>query len=162
MNWIDLVIIVLIIVSTLISLMRGFVKEALSLAGWIISFWIALTFAAGLGRLMDTTISDPILRLIFAFVLLLILSLLATSAVNFFANHLVERAGFAGTDRTIGVVFGVMRGVLVVTALVLFAGLTPFPHTSTWHDSFLLYYFEGFAVWLRDYMPSGVANSFKF
>ena len=162
MNWIDLVIIILVILSAVISLMRGFVKEALSLAGWIVSFWVALTFAGGLANLLDNTIEDAILRLIFSFVVLLILSLLATSAVNFFANHLVERAGFAGTDRTIGVVFGTLRGILVVAVLVLFAGLTPFPQTSSWDNSFLLSYFEGMAVWLRDFMPSSVADSFKF
>lgn len=162
MVWIDFVILLIIILSAVVSSVRGFVREALSLSGWIIAFWVSLTFSGGLSVLFDRTIADPILRLVVSFLILFIASLIVSTIVNYFVTQLVHRSGMTRADRSIGVVFGVLRGILIVTALVMFSGLTPFPQTPSWDNSFLLYYFEGIAVWLRDLMPGDVANSFVF
>ena len=160
--WIDFVIILIVILSAVISSARGFVREALSLLSWVLAFWISMNFSGGLAIMFEGTIDDPILRLVIAFLLLFVASLIVTSIVNYFITELVQRVGISGTDRSIGIVFGVLRGILVVTALVMFSGLTPFPQSQTWENSFFLPYFEGFAVWLRDIMPRDVANSFVF
>ena len=162
MTWIDIVIILIIFLSAVISSIRGFAKEALSLFGWILAFWVSLSFSGGLSLMMADTIQDPILRLIVAFLVLFIASLIASTILNYFVIQLVERTGMTGADRSIGIVFGVLRGILIVTAIVMFSGLTPFPQTPSWDNSFFLYYFEGFAVWLRDLMPADIVGSFKF
>jgi len=162
MIWIDFAIILIIILSAVISSVRGFAREALSLLGWVLAFWVSLTFSGGLALLFGDTIQDPILRMIVAFLLLFIASLIVLTIVNYFIIQFVQRTGMTGADRSIGIVFGVLRGLLVVAALVLFAGLTPFPQTPSWENSFFLYYFEGFAVWLRDLMPNDMAGSFVF
>ena len=148
--------------SAVISSIRGFAREALSLLGWVLAFWVSMTFSGGLALMLGKTIQDPILRLIVAFLILFIASLIVSTVVNYFIIQFVQRTGMMGADRAIGIVFGVLRGVLIVTALVMFAGLTPFPQTPSWENSFFLYYFEGFAVWLRDLMPGDVARSFVF
>ena len=53
----------------------------------------------------------------------------------------------------LGMVFGVARGALLVCALVLLAGLTPFPQDPWWQDSVLVPYFEELALWLKDLLP---------
>ena len=146
----------------MISSVRGFVREALSLLGWGLAFWVSLKFSGGLALFLADTIQDPILRLIVAFLILFIASLIVSTIVNYFVIQFVHRTGMTGADRSIGIVFGVLRGLLIITALVLFSGLTPFPQTPSWENSFFLYYFEGFAVWLRDLMPNDVAGSFVF
>ena len=162
MIWIDFVIILIVVLSAVISSVRGFAREALSLLGWVLAFWVSMTFSGGLALMLGKTIQDPILRLIVAFLILFIASLIVSTVVNYFIIQFVQRTGMMGADRAIGIVFGVLRGVLIVTALVMFAGLTPFPQTPSWENSFFLYYFEGFAVWLRDLMPGDVARSFVF
>ena len=162
MNWIDFVILLIIILSAVISSVRGFAREALSLLGWALAFWVSLTFSGGLSLMFNGAIQDPILRMIVAFLILFIVSLIVSTIVNYFVIQFVHRTGMTSADRSIGIVFGVLRGVLIVAALVLFAGLTPFPQTPSWEHSFLLYYFEGLAVWLRDLMPGDVAGSFVF
>lgn len=162
MVWIDFIILLIIILSAVISSVRGFVREALSLSGWIIAFWVSLTFSGGLSTLFDGSIDDPILRLIVAFLILFIASLIVSAIVNYFVIQLVQRTGMTRADRSVGIVFGVLRGILIVTAMVMFSGLTPFPQTASWENSFFLYYFEGIAVWLRDLMPSDMARSFAF
>lgn len=162
MSWIDIVIILIVFASAIISSVRGFMREALSLAGWVMAFWISLSFSGSLAILFDQTFDDPILRMVVAFLLLFVASLIVATIVSYFGIQLVERTGMTRADRSIGVVFGVLRGILIVTALVMFSGLTPFPQTSSWGDSFFLYYFEGIAVWLKDLMPGDVARSFRF
>ena len=123
----DLIVLSVIIISVVISLMRGFVKEALSLAGWLVALWVAMTFSSGMAELFGDSIKDPTLRLLAAFVSLFILSLFIGAIVNFFATQFVQRVGLTGVDRTIGGVFGFLRGILLVTIIVMLLGLTTLP-----------------------------------
>lgn len=162
MWWIDLGIIVIVLISVLISLMRGFVKEALSLTGWVLAFWISLTFSGGFARFLKTSIEDPTLRLLAAFLILFIVTLILSTVVNFFAGQMVKRTGLTGADRFIGVLFGFLRGIVLVSALVLLASLTTIPKAEWWQESSLLDVFQTLAVWFKTFLPSDVAGHFAF
>jgi len=162
MTWIDFVIIGVIFISCFISLIRGFVREALSLASWIISFLIAWNLHGGFARFFQTSIESTNLRLIVAFFILFVLSLVMFTVVNFFAGKMVQRTGLTGVDRVIGVIFGFMRGILLITALVALAGLTHLPRTQFWTDSLFLVQFQAVAVWLTGFLPADVAKNFAF
>lgn len=159
---VDYAILGILLISSFISLIRGFVKEALSLVGWVLAFWVSLGYAVPLSRLIGSRLDDPTLRLIIAFAALFILTLIVSSVINFFASRLVQRTGLTGTDRFLGVVFGFLRGALLVSVLVLLAGLTTLPREPWWNDSFLLFRFQAIAMWIRDFLPDNVAASFHF
>ena len=159
---VDYAILGILLISSFISLVRGFVKEALSLAGWILAFWVALGFAVPLSKWFESSMDDPTLRLIIAFMVLFILTLIVSAVVNFFASRLVQRTGLTGTDRFLGVIFGFLRGALLVSVLVLLAGLTSLPKEDWWDDSFLLFRFQAIAMWMRELLPADVAASFNF
>jgi len=159
---VDFAILGILVISTFISLLRGFVREAMSLAGWILAFWVSLTFATGLADLLTSSFEDPTFRLIAAFVGLFVLSLVVSSIVNFFAVKLVHRTGLTKMDRFLGVLFGFMRGLLIVTILVLLAGLTTLPREPWWHESFLLFRFQAIAEWIQALLPAGIAGSFHY
>ena len=158
----DLVVLSIMVISVIVSLMRGFVKEALSLTGWLVSLWVAMSFSSGMAELFGDSIEDPTLRLLAAFITLFILSLVIGAIVNFFATQLVERAGLTGVDRTIGGVFGFLRGVLLVTIVVMLLGLTTLPSEKWWDESFFMFRFEAIATWLKDLLPSDIARYFKY
>lgn len=158
----DLIVLGVIFISVVISLMRGFVKEALSLTGWLASLWVAMSFSSGMAELFGSFINDPTLRLLAAFISLLILSLIAGAIINFFATQFVQRVGLTGIDRTIGSVFGFLRGILLVTIIVMLLGLTTLPKESWWNESIFLFRFEVIATWLTDLLPSEIARYFKF
>ncbi len=158
----DLIILSIIVLSVIVSLMRGFVKEALSLAGWLVSLWIAMTFSSGMAELFGTSIKDPTLRLLAAFISLFVLSLIVAAIINFFATQFVQRAGLTGVDRTIGGVFGLLRGILLVTIIVMLLGLTTLPKEPWWDESFLMFRFEVIATWLKDLLPDDIARYFKY
>jgi membrane protein required for colicin V production len=161
-NWADYVIIGIITLSALVSVIRGFVREAISLAGWIIAFWVALTFAEPLGAQLADYVSVPSLRTMAAFFGLLLVSIVLVALVGFLVGQLVDKSGLDGTDRMLGILFGIARGVLLVALLVLLAGLTPLPSDPWWHDSIMIPHMQGLAVWLRGFLPPEIASDIVF
>lgn len=162
MNWVDYSILAIIAVSVAISLWRGFTKEALSLAGWVLAAWVALTFSGNLQTLLEPHIEAPSIRLVVAFAILFVATLFLSGMVNYLAGHLIKKTGLSGTDRMVGVLFGVARGCLVVAVLVLVAGMTPMPQDPWWREAQLLHYFQDIALWLRQFLPEDIAQKIKF
>lgn len=162
MIWIDFIIIGVIALSALISLIRGFVREALSLVAWVLAFWVAWTFFRELSLYFQDSIGIEEARLGLAFVILLVATLVVGGIVNFLVRQLVDATGLTGTDRLLGIFFGAARGALLVAVMVLLAGLTPLPESSWWRDSTLIVYFQELAVWLKQLHPDDIADLFKY
>ena len=162
MTWLDFAIIGVIFISCFISLIRGFVREALSLTGWVVSFMVAWRWHGNLSTFFQNSISSLNLRLIVAFFILFALSMVIFTIINFFAGKLVQRTGLSGADRAIGMLFGLLRGIVLVSALVALAGLTQIPRTAIWHESYLLIKFQAIAMWLTSLLPYDVAKNFVF
>jgi len=161
MIWIDIVVLGIIVISALFSLMRGFVREALSLLGWLVSFWLALTFAGDLAESYLSGISVPSLRVAVAFTIIFVLTLVLMTLINQLVSQLIKKSGLTGTDRMIGVIFGVLRGVLIVTVLVFLAGFTAMPQDSWWRESIFMDTFHELALWLRQFdVPEITGKSF--
>lgn len=135
MNWLDLVFVGLVVFSVLVSVVRGFVRELLSVVVWVAAAWLALRFSGGLGDWLAAWIPSPTLALVAAFALIFVLTLLVGAVVAFMARALVTQTGLTGTDRVLGAVFGGLRGALVVGLLVLVAGLTTVPRETWWRAS---------------------------
>jgi len=160
--WVDMVIIGVVLVSALISLIRGFVREAFSLAVWIIAFWVSWTFFRDLSLSLDRYIATPSVRLGVAFLALMILSLAIGGLINYLVIRLIVSTGLSGSDRFIGMIFGAARGILLVAVLVLLAGLTPLVEDPWWQQSLLIPYFQELAIWLKALLPPEVAEKFQF
>jgi membrane protein required for colicin V production len=158
----DYVILGLVGLSATVSLLRGFVREALSLAGWVLAFWVALTFTREVAAVLPPSISVPSARLAVGFLALFFGTLLVTALVNFLAAQLVERTGLSGRDRLLGVVFGVARGAVIVAILVLLAGFTALPQDPWWRASALLPHFQQMALWTRGFLPPDLAAQIRY
>ncbi len=161
MNWVDYTIIGIIAVSAVTSVIRGFVREVLSLVAWVAAFWVALKFSHQAADYATNYIHNPSVREATAFIVLFLVTLLVVALVNYLIVQLVDKTGISGTDRMLGMVFGIARGVLIVALLVLLAGLTSIPEEPWWKESTLLDHFVSLAVWIRDYLPADVAKNFK-
>jgi len=161
MNWVDLIIIAIIVISALISLVRGFVKESISLASWVVAGFIALRYFTALADLLEPYIESPTIRSGTGFAILFVCSLIVGAVINFMASQLVSKTGLSGTDKSLGVVFGAARGIIIVIMLVLLAGLTPMPSESWWNESTMVEYFASMASWIKDILPDDVASRFS-
>jgi membrane protein required for colicin V production len=162
MSWFDIAIVAVIVLSALISLVRGFVKESISLATWLLAGFIALSYYLVLAELLLPYIESPTLSQAAAFALLFIATLIVGAIINFMVSQLVSKTGLSGTDKTLGVVFGAARGVLIIAMLVLFAGLTPMPQEPWWQESMLVDHFLKVAIWIKDLLPEDIASRFAF
>jgi membrane protein required for colicin V production len=160
-SWVDIVIISIIGLSALISLFRGFVRETLSLISWILAFWVALTFAHPAAQMfLQKYIKSPTLQLAAAFGGLFLITLIICAVLNYFISTLVDKTGLSGTDRLLGVIFGLARGIVLVAALLLGAQLTPMPKEDWWQKSALISRFEPLEIWLKSFLPASMEEHF--
>ncbi|BDM63885.1 bacteriocin production protein [Shewanella sp. NFH-SH190041] len=154
MVWIDYVIIAIIGLSTVISLVRGFAKEAMSLVVWFAAFFIASQFYQELAAHL-TEFSDEIVRNGIAIAILFITTLILGALVNYLLGQLVSKTGLSGTDRVLGVVFGAVRGALIISAVLFFMdAFTGAPKTDWWQHSVLVPEFGVVIQWFFHYLEN--------
>jgi membrane protein required for colicin V production len=162
MAWIDLVIIGIISLSALISLIRGFVKESISLVTWVVAGILALRYYAPMADLLEPFINSVNLRQWIGGGILFVATLIVGAIVNFIVSQLVSKTGLSGTDKALGVVFGAARGVLIVTMIVLLASLTPMPEAPWWQESATIEFFQQLAAWVKGVIPVDAVGQFNF
>ena len=162
MAWVYLVIIGIIVLSALISLIRGFVKESISLVTWVVAGLLALRYYGPMADLLEPFINSVTLRQWIGGGILFVATLIVGAIVNFIVSQLVSKTGLSGTDKTLGIIFGGARGVLIVTMVVLLAGLTPMPEASWWQDSVMIEFFQQLAEWVRGVIPADAVGDFGF
>ncbi len=158
MNWADYAILAVLALSVLMGLWRGFIGEVLALACWILAFWTAWTFGPALADRFSASISTPSVRVLLGYVICFVTVLIAGAIVGFLMRKLVQGSGLSGSDRLLGMVFGLVRGFALVTLVVLLMGFTPFRRDPWWNQSRLLPDFEIGARWLGDRLPAEVAK----
>ena len=155
MNWVDFSILGIIAVSTLISLIRGFAKEAISLVVWFGALFIASQFYADLA-VYFTRIEDELLRNGAAIAVLFIATLIMGAMLNYAFGQLVQATGLSGTDRALGAVFGALRGALIVSALLFFVDtFTPSASSQWWQNSVLIPEFAIIIEWFFAFVKDG-------
>ena len=162
MSWLDIVILIVIVLSALISLIRGFVKESISLVSWIVAGVVAFRYFSPMADLLEPFVSAPTIRGIAGFAVLFVSTLIIGAIINFIMSQLVSKTGLSGTDKALGIVFGGARGVLIVTMVVLLASLTPMPEAQWWQDSAMIGFFQQLAEWVKAIIPADAADKFSF
>lgn len=145
MIWVDWVILGIFGLSSLIGLIRGLVKEAMSLVVWALALFVASHFKAQAALLLEQYIQTPSLREMAAFGGLFAATLFIGALVNFVLGQIVKMTGLGGTDRVLGAVFGAGRGFLIVMAIIIFLPpVIPIDKDNWWHQSRLIPEFHAF------------------
>ena len=162
MNWFDLTILGILTLSIIVSLFRGLIREVLSLLIWVGAFWVAWTFVDKGANWLESFIELPSARHLIAFVALFLAALIIGGMINYLVGKMITKTGLGATDRFFGMFFGLSRGVVAVTALVLFLQATPFSKDPWWTESKLTPQFAKLAGWVKSQMPEDLAAYFSF
>jgi membrane protein required for colicin V production len=158
----DYLVIFVLVASVLISMMRGLVKEVLSLAGWVVAFVIANAYAAALATMLPPVVPGEVLRLILAFIALFIGVRILMGLLALALSALLDAGGLSLVDRALGAVFGVGRGLVIVLAAVILCGMTSLPQQHFWKEAVLSPYAETGARMVKDFLPAAMAQHVNF
>lgn len=159
MNWLDGIIIGIIVASMLVGIIRGLTREVLSVISWIIATWVGLRLAPTLAPLLESRIDIPLLRLGLAFTAVFLMLLIIGAVINYFVGKLVRGTVLSGTDRLLGIFFGAARGVFVSVLFLLLATQTALPNKEVWKESRLLPSLDPVGIWLLSCLPQDMLAS---
>ncbi len=156
MIWIDWALIAVIGLSVIVGLWRGFVREVFSIFVWILAIWIAFRYSGVAAGWLEAWVELPSARAIVAFSGLLLITLIIGGLAGWLLGKLVDSTGLGGTDRMIGMLFGLLRGLVIVVVIMLVTRFTPFPQDPWWQQSRLIPYFERLAIYSVQWLPDNL------
>ncbi|MEO8599660.1 MAG: CvpA family protein [bacterium] len=158
----DYLVLFVLLCSILISMMRGLLKEVLSLLGWVAAFVVANAYGAELALLLPEIIPGNTLRLIMGFIVLFIGVRLLMSLLTMAVDSVVTASGLKVIDRGLGALFGLGRGVVIVLAVALLCGMTAIPQQPFWRDALLSPLVESAARTVQQFLPGDFIRQVKF
>lgn len=156
MNGADIAILLVLAISALVGLLRGFIKEVFSLATWGCALVLSFLFRRPVGQALPL---DPELNPLIADLVggacIFVLVLICGGLIAYLISSLAKATGLTGTDRTLGAVFGVGRGLIVVLAILIFLpAIDPVTKAGWWTDSLLIPQFLQFEDWAKEVLSS--------
>ncbi|MCP4790134.1 MAG: CvpA family protein [Gammaproteobacteria bacterium] len=141
LNVFDWIVLAIVIASSIYGLMRGFARELLALGAWVAAYFLARMFGYQLSGVMENWIDNPLVRATVAHVVLFIVTLLVSGLVINMVAKLIVITGLTATDHIFGMVFGIIRGALIVVVIVSLLSLTPISGDTWWQNSLLIPHF---------------------
>lgn len=155
MPWIDLLIVFICVASAAFGIWRGFAKEALSLVTWLAAIWLAWRFTWLVEPMLGEWVAAPELKLWAARIIIFVVVLVAGGLVAWFARALIRHTGLSGTDRTLGGLFGLARGALIVGLVAIGVQLLGVDGDPWWQEARLMPFSEQVAEGIRYYAELG-------
>lgn len=157
-NWVDVVLGGAVLISALIGIARGLIKEVLSLLAWGVAFWVAWKFADMVAqKYIVGLIDDPTISYLAAFGGLFLVTIFALGLFNMLISSFLASSGLGGIDRMLGMVFGLLRGLLIAAGLVFIGKfIEPVREMSQWQESKFRPTFDAMAEWGIAKLPQEV------
>jgi membrane protein required for colicin V production len=145
----DVLILLVLLASTIFGLLRGFVREAVSLVFWLVAIWAAWKFGPLIEPHLGGLLADPAVSPWVGRLVVLILVLLVGTIVGLLMRHFTSSVGLGPLDRVLGLLFGLVRGSVLVGLMIIGAELVHLNHEPWWTQSKLVPYGETMGDWLR-------------
>ena len=162
MTWLDYAVLGVFAASIVLGAWRGLLREVISILGWVIAFLAANLLAGPLGAAMPQSIPTPELRVAAAFMAVFAGALIVTSLAGLLLSKVVRAVGLGGVDRLLGALFGAARGLLIVLAAALLAGLTSASRQPFWRDSASGALLAQAALALKPLLPQTLAERLRY
>ena len=176
-NWVDYIVLGIFFISVMAGLMRGLVKEVISILTWLAAFVVSSLFATRVAssftgsEQVQSAISSAsssiginpsqpisVLAIGTSFVGLFVVTLIVGSIINYFVSHAVEGQGISFANRLLGAIFGLGRGFLVNLVMMFLIQLTPFEQQPWWAQSQFVQAFKPTVQWFSNIVQPGIEN----
>jgi membrane protein required for colicin V production len=162
MTYFDYLVIGIVTVSLLFGLWRGVVGEIIALAAWGVGIFAAIEFGASVGHSVFAGLSDPALRTLAGCVVIFVGILVSMAVLNMVVRSMVKALGLSVSDRILGMIFGLTRGVLVCMVLVGLGGMTSAPMQPWWRNATLAAPLETVVMAVKPWLPDDLAKRIRF
>ena len=138
MNALDWAMLAVVGLSVLLGLLRGFMRETISLAGWIAGIWLAIRYAAAVSASLPFAGDWPLARTAGVAVLIVVVCVFVAALVGWLVRELIKAARLSAADRTLGGLFGFARGMLIVGLAVFLVRDTTLYRDPMWRESLVV------------------------
>lgn len=152
-HWLDYVTMGIIGLSIVTGLFRGFVKELVALCVWVLAIWLAFNYTPLISPYFINYVHDKTARTVVSFIIILLSTIIAGGLFNALLSFILSRSGLTGMDRILGMAFGFVRGVFIVTLLIFVGKMTAIPEKEISEQSCLYAQFNPLVNKLSGYMP---------
>lgn len=158
----DYVVIGIVAASLLLGLWRGVVGELVALAAWVLAFFAAFEFGGELGDAAFGGIGDSGLRSLAGCAAVFVGVLVVMALVRLAASGLIKALGLSLSDRLLGLIFGVARGVVIAMLLVAAGGMTSAPKQKWWREATLSAPLETAVLVAAPWLPPELSKRIRF
>jgi membrane protein required for colicin V production len=150
---VDLIIIVIIGLSSVTGLFRGVVKEVIALGIWVVAIWMGYNHSQSLTPWLGAYIQNGTAQTAIAFGIIVLGVLIAGAIVNFILGFLLNRTGLSSIDKILGMCFGFARGVLIVSFVLAVLSMTSLPYQPYTASSRVVAQLQPVVNWISGYIP---------
>ena len=158
MSLVDIAIVAVLLISLLMGMFRGLVREVLALFSWLAALWVAYRYAVPGAEYLEPYLDQPQLRVVAAFALIFVVVLIVMSMISYLLSRLFSATGITGVDRSLGTLFGLVRGIVIVALLILGATFVDFTTQPWWKESLLVHHFDPATEFIKSLLPEDVAQ----
>ena len=162
MTWLDLAAVSVVALSVLFAYARGVIRSLIGTAAWVIGFVVALAFAPLLGDHLPQVRDAPAVPYVIAFVLLFVAAIVVGALIAWPLRAIVRKAGMGFLDASLGATFGFVRGIAIMVAFALIAGVTGWAQRDWWQNAFLAPSLASAALALRPWLPHAWSERLDF
>lgn len=161
MTGFDYAVLVVMGLSVVWSLLRGFARELVSMIGWVAAFVLSVMFTQTLARQFPESLG-PLLSSLLAFLVIFIGVWVLSGLVGLVLARLIKAVGLGWSDRLLGALLGLVRGGVIVLVVIMLGGLTPLPREPFWRDAMFAAPIETAVVALKPLLPDGLAQRIRY
>lgn len=162
MTWLDAGAIAVVGISILFAYARGIIRSLVGTAAWIAGFVSALAFTPALGAVLPAVPDAPFVPYVIAFVAIFVGAVVVGALVAWPLRAVVRKAGMGFLDASLGATFGLLRGIAVMVAFALVAGVSGIAQRDWWQNAFLARSLASGAMALRPWLPQEWAARLDF
>jgi membrane protein required for colicin V production len=160
MTGFDFVVIAILLLSSLIGLWRGLVHELMALLGWPFAFVLCKLFAGDIASFLP--LKQETARLAGGYALMFIAGLILWSVLTMLLAKLLKVVGSGWSDRLLGGLFGIVRGVLLLLVVVWMVGLTNYSEHPFWRNAITSKPLQEVALMTKSWLPDSIAQRIHY